>query len=217
MRVASVNIGKPREMNLGGRTITTGIFKRATLGAVHVGPLGLTGDAVVNEKVHGGPDQAVYVFGSEDYEWFSYRLGRSLEPGTFGDNLTIDGLASADFAVGDRLAVGDAVVLEVTAPRTPCNTLAQRIGHAQFAKHFREAERPGLYCRVIAEGDVRIGDPVSLQRREGDRVTIVELFRAHYDKQTPKAALRRFLSAPVAERIRKQKQEQLDKLAASAG
>lgn len=216
MRLASINIGRPRELNVGGRTITTGIYKRPVLGPVHVGPLGVDGDTVVDGKAHGGPDQAVYVYGSDDYEWFSFRFGRPLEPGLFGDNLTIDGLASSDFAVGDRLAIGDAVVIEVTAPRMPCNTLAQRIGNAQFLKRFRDAERPGLYCRVLAEGEMRIGDPVAHRPCDGERVTVLELFRAHYEKQTNEAALRRFLAAPLSERLRREKLEQLERLTAGA-
>jgi MOSC domain-containing protein YiiM len=216
MRLASINIGRPKELAVGGRTTATGIYKRPVLGAVHLGRLGLDGDAVVDGKVHGGPDQAVYVYGSEDYEWFSFRFGHPLEPGFFGDNLTVDGLASDDFAVGDRLAIGDTVVIEVSAPRMPCNTLALRIGNAQFVKRFREAGRPGFYCRVIVEGEVRTGDPVEHRPCDGDRVTIVELFRAHYEKQTAAAALRRFLAAPLSERLRKEKLEQLAKLTAPA-
>ena len=216
MRLASVNIGRAKELDVGGRTIMTGIYKRPVLRPAHVGRFGLADDAVVDDKVHGGPDQAVYVYGSEDYEWWGYLVGRLLEPGTFGENLTIDGLQSLDFAVGDRLAIGDAVVIEVSAPRAPCNTLARRMGRADFVKRFRDAERPGLYCRVVVEGDVRIGDPVTYQPFAGDRVGVVELFRAHYEKQTPEATLRRFLAAPLSERLRKEKQNLLDRLATAA-
>ncbi len=216
MRLASVNLGRARELIPGDRTSATGIFKRPTIASVHVGRLGLDGDTVIDGSVHGGPDQAVYVYGSDDYDWWSFRFGRPLEPGIFGDNLTIDELGSTTIAVGDRLAIGDAVVLEVTAPRTPCNTLARRIGDPQFVKRFRDAERPGLYCRVIAEGDVRVGDAVTLTHCDGDRVTMQELFRAHYDKQQTAEALRRFLAVPLAERVRAQKLEQLEKLTAAA-
>ncbi len=214
MRLTSVNRGRVRELAVGERTIKTGIAKRPVLGGVRVGRLGLDGDAIVDGEHHGGPDQAVYVFGSEDYEWWSYRVGRPLEPGTFGDNLTIDGLASADVAVGDRFTIGDTVVIEASAPRIPCTTLAYRMGNAQFVKRFREVERPGFYCRVISEGLVRAGDFVEHTPYAGDRVTIVELFRAYYEKQTPEATLRRFLAAPLAERARQQKLEQLEKLTA---
>jgi MOSC domain-containing protein YiiM len=51
--------------------------------------LGLASDATVNTEHHGGPTQAVQVFG--DYAWSSRRLGRELRDGTFGDNLTVSG------------------------------------------------------------------------------------------------------------------------------
>jgi MOSC domain-containing protein YiiM len=216
MRLASVNLGRAKELVAGDRASLTGIFKRPVLASVHVGRLGLDGDTVVDGKVHGGPDQAVYVYGSDDYDWWSYQFGRPLEPGIFGDNLTVDELGSADIAVGDRLAIGDTVVIEVTAPRMPCNTLARRIGNPQFVKRFRDAERPGLYCRVIAEGQVRMGDMVTHTPYDGDRVTMLELFRDHYAKQRSQATLRRFLAAPLAERVRREMLEQLEKLAPSS-
>ncbi len=213
MRLTSINIGRVKELAVGERTIQTGIAKRPVLSSVHVGRLGLDGDAIVDGKHHGGPDQAVYVYGSEDYEWWSYRVGRPLEPGTFGENLTVDGLVSTDYAVGDRLAIGEEVVIEVSAPRMPCATLAYRMGNPEFLKAFRVAERPGLYCRVIEEGAIRTGDHVEHTPYAGDRVTMLELFRAHFEKQTSETTLRRFLAAPLAERARQEKQDLLDKLA----
>ena len=216
MRLASVNLGRAKELDVGGRTIMTGITKRPALRPVHVGRLGLADDAVVDGKVHGGPDQAVYAYGSEDYDWWAMRMGKPVEPGTFGENLTIDGLASPDMAVGDRLEIGETVVIEVSAPRMPCNTLARRMGNVQFVKHFRDGERPGLYCRVVSEGEVRVGDIVAHVPFAGDRVTMLELFRDHYAKERPEATLRRFLAAPLSERLRREKQEQLEKLTAAA-
>ena len=217
MRLASVNIGRPQDLDVGGKIVSTGIYKRPVMRPVHVGRLGLDGDTIVDDTVHGGADQAVYVFGSDDYEWFSFGVGRPLEPGTFGDNLTIDGLASPDFAVGDRLEIGETVVIEVSAPRTPCSTLAYRLGDPKFVRRFRESERPGLYCRVIVEGDVRFGDRVVHQPYDGDRVSVVELFRAHHEKHmTSEAMLRRFLTAPLAERTRREIDEQLERLTATS-
>ncbi len=215
MRLTSVNLGRARELVVGDRTIETGIYKRPIMSPVHVGRLGLDGDTIIDGKHHGGPDQAVYVYGSEDYDWWSFQVGRPLEPGMFGDNLTVDGLASADFAVGDRLEIGDTVVIEVTAPRAPCNTLASRMGHPQFVKRFRDAGRPGLYCRVIAEGPVSAGDRVTHTPYAGERVSVVELFRAQYEKQTLEATLRRFLAAPLAERLRQKMGERLEGLTAA--
>ena len=133
------------------RVERTGIFKFPTNEAVKVTKLGLEGDVIVDKKHHGGPDQAVYVYGAADYEWWSKELGREIAPGTFGENLTIGELESAQFNIGDYLYVGE-VTLQVTAPRIPCGTFATRMDDPQWVKRFRHAERPGLYCRVIQEG-----------------------------------------------------------------
>ncbi len=76
-------------------------------------------------------------------------LGTELAPGTFGENLTVGGLESMDYNIGDRFHIGT-VVLEVTAPRILASRW-QRMGDPTFVKRFRYAERPGLYCRVIQQ------------------------------------------------------------------
>lgn len=208
MHLLSVNVAQPEPLAVGRKTRRTGIFKRPSPTPVAITPDGLAGDAVLNTKHHGGPDQAVYVYGSVDADWWAQTLGRPLAPGAFGENLTIAGLASAEFAVGDRLVVGTAV-LEITAPRIPCATLAARMGDPGFVKQFRAAERPGLYCRVIQPGPVTAGDPVQWQRYDGDTVTVLEMFRDFYEPSLPEATIRRYLAAPIAIRDRIDKEKQL--------
>ena len=216
MRLLSVNIGQQRTQPKGNALETTGIYKTAANEPVQVSSAGLQADFICDLKNHGGPDQAVYVYGAVDYAWWSTELGRELAPGTFGENLTISGLESASFRIGDRLHVGS-VVLEVTAPRTPCSTLARRMGDPLFIKKYRDAERPGLYCRVIHEGTVRAGDEVTLVAREGEVVTVLELFRDHYRRDKQVDDLRRFLRAPVAIRVRAHLDEDLRQLSERGG
>lgn len=200
MHLLSLNIGKEQSIQIGNRTDRTGIFKVPTPHVVQIFPLGVEGDHVHDAESHGGLDQAVYIYGGADYDWWSAVLGQPLAPGTFGENLTIADLASASIHIGDRLRVG-AVWLEVTAPRIPCATLAARMNDPAFVKRFREAERPGLYCRVIEPGPVRAGDAVTLEPCNQNTITIGEMFRIHYD-HTNEADLRRVLAAPIAIRDR---------------
>ena len=88
---------------------------------------------ICDKKSHGGPDQAIYVYGGADYEWWSQELGKEISPGTFGENLTISELQSAHFNVGDYLHIND-VILQVTAPRIPCGTFATRMDDPQWVK-----------------------------------------------------------------------------------
>ena len=103
--------------------------------------MGLESDTICDTENHGGVDQAVYVYGVPDYDWWAEALAKPLQPGTFGENLTVSDLESAGLQVGDRLEVGT-VVLEVTSPRVPCVTLAARMEDPTFVKRFRAGGAP---------------------------------------------------------------------------
>jgi MOSC domain-containing protein YiiM len=83
------------------------------------------------------------------------------------------------------------------------------MGDSQFAKKFRQAELPGLYCRVIIPGEVKTGEPVTVQRYEGETVTILEMFRDYYEPDDSEEGLRRFLAAPIDIRARQEKEAKL--------
>ena len=180
MQLISLNLGQAEKIENAKPGGKTGIFKRPVLTPVRITPTGLEGDTICDTKNHGGPDQAVYIYGVADYRWWSAELGQEVQPGAFGENLTISELESACFSIGDRLQVG-AVILEVTAPRLPCMTLATRMDDPDFIKRYRDAERPGLYCRVIQEGFVQAGDPVSVEAYPAETVTILKMFRDYYE------------------------------------
>jgi MOSC domain-containing protein YiiM len=211
MKVISVNLGQERSLQRKDRLERTGIFKFPTQEPVKVTKLGLEGDVVVSKKHHGGPDQAVYVYGAGDYEWWAKELGREIAPGTFGENLTISELESPPFNVGDYLHLGE-VTLQITAPRIPCSTFAARMNDPQWVKKFRQAERPGLYCRVIKEGSLRTGESVSTEKYPGETISILEMFRDYYDKAKSEETLRRQLKAPIAIRARKDVEKELQDL-----
>ncbi|HEY9527928.1 MAG TPA: MOSC domain-containing protein [Anaerolineales bacterium] len=208
MNLISVNLGQERILQRNGRAERTGIFKFPTNESVKVTKLGLEGDVIVSKKHHGGPDQAVYVYGTGDYAWWSQELGQEITPGTFGENLTISALESAQFNIGDYLHI-DEVTLQVTAPRIPCKTFAGRMEDPQWVKRFRHAERPGLYCRVIREGFVKTGDPVSMERYCGDTISILEMFVDYYKNNKNEETLRRHLRAPIAIRARMDLEKEL--------
>jgi MOSC domain-containing protein YiiM len=122
-------------------------------------------------------------------------------------------LESAQFNIGDYIHIGE-VILQVTAPRIPCGTFATRMDDPQWVKKFRQAERPGLYCRVIREGFVKTSDPVSIERYTGETISIVDMFRDYYDKNKSEETLHRHLNAPIAIRDRRDLEKELRKLSA---
>ncbi len=211
MHIISVNVGTPRSQAIGSGEEITGIYKMPVEEARAITRLGLDGDFIGDDKNHGGPDQAVFIYGEGDYLWWSRTQGRTFEPGTFGENLTISGLETADLGIGDRFHVGG-TILEVTAPRTPCMTLARRMGDPMFVKVYRRAERPGVYCRVLREGLVEPGAEVRHESLGGDAVKAIQIFRMHYVVEKDEASLRKFLQAPISLRARASMEKHLRRI-----
>ncbi|MCI4371622.1 MAG: MOSC domain-containing protein, partial [Thermoplasmata archaeon] len=111
-------------------------------------------------SVHGGPTKAVYAYPSEHYPSWRRELARSDLPwGSFGENLTTDGLGEDTVHIGDRLRVGSAL-LRVTQPRMPCYKLGIRFGRDDMIRRFLESGRSGFYLAVLEEGDVAAGDRI---------------------------------------------------------
>jgi MOSC domain-containing protein YiiM len=211
MRVLSINQGRAEPIADAKASGITGIYKRPCTTTVTITPDGIVGDTICDTEKHGGPDQAIYIYGTPDYAWWSSQLGVLMEPGTFGENITITDLESATLVIGDRFHLGS-VTLEVTAPRIPCITLARRMGDPAFVKTFRFAERPGVYCRVIHAGTLQQGDRVQYEPYAGPPVSAIELFRDFFTPRHEEHVLRRHLAAPIAIRTRRDKEQQLAKL-----
>ena len=211
MQLDSVNVGQERILQHKDHVERTGIFKFPVEGSVKVTTLGLEEDVIVSKKHHGGPDQAIYIYGGADYAWWTEELKKEISPGTFGDNLTISDLESASFNIGDYIHINN-VTLQVTAPRIPCATFAARMDDQHWVKKFRHAERPGLYCRVLGEGSLKAGDPVFIEKYTGETISVLEMFRDYYDRNKGEETLRRHLNAPIAIRDRRAVEADLRKL-----
>jgi MOSC domain-containing protein YiiM len=186
-KVLSVNLARVRA-NPYAPSRSTGIDKACAREPVMVrapGPMrgglgsGLVGDTIGNQKLHGGDDQAVYAYAREDLDTWETRLGRPLTNGMFGENLTTSGVEVTEARVGERWRVGiDGLVLEISAPRTPCRTFSAFLQLDDWIKTFTDAAKPGAYLRIISPGTVRAGDAISIDYRPDHEVTIGLVFRA---------------------------------------
>ncbi|MEV7318902.1 MOSC domain-containing protein [Streptomyces sp. NPDC093970] len=178
----------------------TGIDKRPVTGPVRVqapGPKGvagsgLAGDAVCELRHHGGDDQAVYAYAREDLDDWEKELGRPLPNGSFGENLTTNGLNVSEALIGERWRIGPVVVLEVTSGRIPCRTFQGHLGERGWVKRFTRKGATGAYLRVIEPGDIRAGDPIEIVHRPAHGVTAAMEFRA---TTTERELLPRLLAA----------------------
>lgn len=183
--VVSVNVGAPRPTttNSAGRT---GIDKRPVeaLDVRASGPKrgglgsGVVGDFIGEVKHHGGDTQAVYLFAREELDHWVEQLGRPLRPGIFGENVTTSGLAVDAMTVGQRLGIGDAVVLRVCGPRIPCRTFAAHMGVPGWVRRFTARGRSGAYCAVDVPGTIRPGDAITVLDEPDHGIDVSVVFAA---------------------------------------
>src|SRR3954452_11380866 len=115
-RILTVNVGSPRDVRVGDRTIRTAIWKEPVTGRVTLRGVNLAGDDQADRSVHGGPDKAVYAYAREDYEYWRTQEGLDVEPALFGENLTVEGIDLSAALIGERWSVGS-TVLEVAQIR----------------------------------------------------------------------------------------------------
>jgi len=205
--VIAVLIGEPRPTP--AKAGMTGHFKTPVKSAM-VEKLGLTGDHIMDLENHGGVDQAVYIFGDRDRQKWAQELGHDAPPGYFGENLLISELETAPLAVGDRLQIGS-VLLELTSPRIPCATYAAHVGTGQAIKQFYAVARPGAYGRVLRQGKIATGDPVTLTPYAGDRVSMADLLHHRLTNYRDDAFVARLRDIPVHHELREMAAARMNK------
>ena len=175
MKLLSVNVGLPREIEWNGKIVRTSIFKEPVTGRVRVARLNVDGDQQSDLTVHGGPDKAVYAYPSEHYTfWHSELPDMNLPWGVFGENFTTAGLREDGLYIGDRLRVGSAEFM-VTQPRMPCFKLGIRFNRPDMVKRFLQSGRTGFYFAVLKEGEVSAGDSIELLERDEHKIPVADV------------------------------------------
>ncbi len=197
MKLLSVNVGRPREIEWQGKGVRTSIFKAAVPGRVRVAKLNLEGDEQSDLTVHGGVDKAVYAYPSEHYSFWRKQLpGSNLPWGAFGENFTTEGLLEGTVHIGDRLGVGSAEFV-VTQPRMPCFKLGIRFGRPDIVKQFLHSGRTGFYLAVLKEGEVTAGDSIECLTRQEHGVTVTDVVSLYKTDARNQDLLRRVTELPV--------------------
>jgi MOSC domain-containing protein YiiM len=196
MKLLSINVGLPREIEWKGKVVRTSIFKAPVPGRVRVAWLNLEGDQQSDLSVHGGIDKAVYAYPSEHYTfWRQELLDKELSWGVFGENFTTQGLLEENIRIGDRFRIGFAEFV-VTQPRMPCFKLGIRLNRPDIVKRFLESGRTGFYLAVAKEGEVGSGDSIELLKQDEHNVTIADVVNLYRRDATNQDMLRRVSQLP---------------------
>jgi MOSC domain-containing protein YiiM len=197
MKVVSLSVGLPREIEVDGGTVLTSIFKAPVDRRLHVTTLNLEGDAQSDLSVHGGIDKAVYAYPSEHYEYWHRELPEADLPwGVFGENLTTEGLIEADVRIGDRFRVGSAEFV-VTQPRMPCYKLGIRLGRPDIVKRFLKSGRCGFYFAVTLEGEVGAGDSIERIASAQEGLTVADVVNLYTVDSENQELLRRATQSSI--------------------
>lgn len=163
-----------------GAVGVTAIDKGPVDGAVRIGAYGVYADVQADRKHHGGLDKALYAYAAEDAAYWEGELGRPLPPGFFGENLRTEGIDVNAALIGERWRIGDRVEVEVTMPRTPCQTFARWVGgddERGWVRRFSDERRLGPYLRVVTTGRVQAGDEIAVVHRPTGAPTILDIYR----------------------------------------
>ena len=196
MKLLSVNVGLPREIQWKGKIIRTSIFKAPVPGQIRVAKLNLEGDQQSDLTVHGGIDKAVYAYPSEHYPFWRREVpGIDLPWGAFGENFTTEGLLEETLHIGDRLRVGSAEFV-VTQPRMPCFKLGIRFNRPDIVKRFLQSGRSGFYFAVLEEGEIASGDAIELLKRDEHGVTVADIVNLYRSDANNQDTLRRVSELP---------------------
>jgi ferredoxin-NADP reductase/MOSC domain-containing protein YiiM len=168
----SVNVGMPKNVPWQGKTVYTGVWKHPVDGPAMVRRLNIDGDGQGDVQGHGGEQRAVLVYQVQSYQHWQQHFGRDdFGYGTFGENLTVDGLPDDEVCIGDRYRIGEAE-FEVTQPRVTCYRVGLRLGEPELPALLVSHHRPGFYMRVIHEGHIRAGDPIIKTRTGPGSLTV---------------------------------------------
>ena len=195
--LVSVNVGMPADVTWRGKTVHTGIYKTPVVGSAMVRRLNIDGDGQGDLAGHGGEQRAVMVYQTESYDYWSSVLGRDdLQPGDFGENFTITGLADDEVCIGDRYAIGEAE-FEVTQPRVTCFRVGMRLGEPDMPNLLVAHHRPGFYFRVIAEGRVQAGDAIIRTRRGKHELSVADIDALLYLPDRDAELLRKAVDVPA--------------------
>jgi len=86
--------------------------------------------------------------------------GVELHPGDFAENLTIEGIDLRGLTIGQRLLIGQDIVLEITQIGKECHNdcaIKQQVGDCVMP-------REGVFARVVKGGEIKTGLKIEILR-----------------------------------------------------
>jgi MOSC domain-containing protein YiiM len=124
---------------------------------------GIVGDRQGARRHHGRVFQALCLWSADVIDRL-HGEGHPIAAGSAGENLTLRGVDWAALRPGTELRIGSARAV-ITVPAVPCAKNAVWFADRDFGRihHDRNPADPRWYAAVLADGQVREGDPVEVE------------------------------------------------------
>ena len=214
MKIVSLNVGKPKTVQMDGKDIETGYYKEPVNEQLYLAMLNFEGDGQA-EAYHGGADKAVCVYPYEHYPYWEQQLNRKLPVAAFGENLTVMDMLETTVHIGDTFKIGKAVV-QITQPRRPCHKIAGRHAVRDLTQRVLDSGYTGYYLRVLEEGTIGPDSTVERLSIDPAQITVAFTNDCLYRNKNNAAAIRRILEVKaLSESWRLKFINKLEKLATS--
>lgn len=121
----------------------------------------IVGHGIEGDRKGGHPQRQLNLMSFETLQALRAE-GFQTEPGQMGEQIVIRGLDVGWLAEGDGLQIGAHACVEIVSHRTGC----ERFEHLQGKSPRLAAGRMGVMAKVVADGAIRVGDPVNVLRAE---------------------------------------------------
>ena len=193
-KVISLNVVNAVIPDVGGEVGVTSIDKRPVSDSRHITTAGVAGDQRSDIPNHGMPEQAVYAYAREDYEWWEAEHETQIHAGKFGENLTTVGIDVTNAGIGQTWRIGT-TLLQVTGPRIPCGTFARWMNLDKWVKRVMAEGMPGTYFQVLEAGHITAGDEIKIESTPEHGVTVNDVFQLVSGDRDPER-IARVLSCP---------------------
>jgi len=114
--------------------------------------LGLVGDS------YAGTEKEVSLLAIESIRKLCRETGLSAGPGSFAENITIEGMDLISLPIGSQLKVGEAKLMLIQIGKDPSQA------HTYHYQGYSILPRDGAFCKVTESGKIRVNDHVEVIR-----------------------------------------------------
>jgi MOSC domain-containing protein YiiM len=111
---------------------------------------GLVGDS------HGGTEKEVSLLAIESIQKICHEAGISAGPGSFAENITIEGIDLTSLSIGSQLRVGPGVLEVIQIGKDPSQA------HTYHFQGYSILAKEGVFCKVVEGGTIKVGDTIEV-------------------------------------------------------